>query len=164
MEQPVSTPQDFKAKSNRMAILTLPSGATIKVKNPGGLRMFMKNGVIPNSLLPMVEEAINGGTEPDLKALSKDGEISLDIVQDMMSLIDHVTVTCWVLPPVLPVPENEEDRDEELLYADEVMDDDKLFVFQWVTGGTKDLERFRQEQAVALDGMARVPDVEATTQ
>jgi len=63
------------------------------------------------------------------------------------------------MPPVLPIPENEQNRDPELLYVDEVLDDDKVFVFQWVTGGTRDLEQFRQEHQAAMDNLERLSDV-----
>ena len=39
----------------------------------------------------------------------------------------------------------EDARDEDTLYADEVDLNDKSFIFQFVLGGTADLERFRQE-------------------
>lgn len=40
----------------------------------------------------------------------------------------------------------EGERDEDALYADEVDLEDKNFVFQFATGGTADVERFREEQ------------------
>ncbi|MCA1800470.1 MAG: hypothetical protein LC687_04965 [Actinobacteria bacterium] len=164
MTKPIATPQDFKAKANRTAILDLPSGATIQVRNPGGLKVFMKNGMIPNSLLPMVQEAINGGKGFDASDLMTEGKLDLGLVNDMMRIVDEVTMECWVMPPVLPAPEDEASRDDELLYVDEVLEDDKMFVFQWVTGGTRDLATFRKEQAAALDGLAGVADAGETTE
>ena len=53
-------------------------------------------------------------------------------------------VQCSVEPKVHPAPEDEADRDDDLLYPDDIEDMDKMFVFQWVSGGTTDLETFRQ--------------------
>lgn len=39
----------------------------------------------------------------------------------------------------------EDARDEDTLYADEVSMEDKQFIFQFSTGGTADVERFREE-------------------
>lgn len=39
----------------------------------------------------------------------------------------------------------EDDRNEDILYTDEIMFEDKSFIFQYALGGSKDLERFRAE-------------------
>lgn len=155
----ISTVQDFKSKSKRIATLELPSGAVIQAKNSGSMSVFMKAGVIPNSLMAIVQESMASGQQPDMSSVLKDGNLDLDMVRDMLDVINTVTVECWVMPPVLPIPENEQDRDPELLYVDEVLDDDKVFVFQWVTGGTRDLEQFRQEHQAAMDNLERLSDV-----
>jgi hypothetical protein len=49
------------------------------------------------------------------------------------------------------VPEGE--RFEDQLYADEIELMDKLFTFQYVSGGSSDLERFRQELGQSVDGV-----------
>lgn len=36
-------------------------------------------------------------------------------------------------------------RDEDTLYADQVVLDDKMFIFQFAVGGTADVEQFREE-------------------
>jgi len=155
----ISTVQDFKSKSKRIATLELPSGAVIQAKNSGSMSVFMKAGVIPNSLMAIVQESMASGQQPDMSSVLKDGNLDLDMVRDMLDVINTVTVECWVMPPVLPIPENEQNRDPELLYVDEVLDDDKVFVFQWVTGGTRDLEQFRQEHQAAMDNLERLSDV-----
>lgn len=155
----ISTVQDFKSRSKRIATLELPSGAVIQAKNSGSMSVFMKAGVIPNSLMAIVQESMASGQQPDMSSVLKDGNLDLDMVRDMLDVINTVTVECWVMPPVLPIPENEQDRDPELLYVDEVLDDDKVFVFQWVTGGTRDLEQFRQEHQAAMDNLERLSDV-----
>lgn len=143
---------DFKKKRN--GIFELPSGLMIRLRNPGGMGMFLKQGMIPNSLMPVVDKALKG-EKPSTEDIMPTGGVDDSMVQDMMGLMNHIVVTCAVDPKVLPVPESEDDRDDELLYVDELEDNDKMFIFQWVTGGTSDLETFRQrhaENVAALGG------------
>lgn len=56
----------------------------------------------------------------------------------------------------------EADRDPDLLYADNVDLDDKIFVFNFAVGGTRDLERFRREQAASLASISGGQGVENT--
>jgi hypothetical protein len=51
----------------------------------------------------------------------------------------------------------EGERDKSTLYADQVLMDDKTFIFQWCLGGTRDLEQFRKQ---ADPGLGVVPDSE----
>lgn len=138
-----SKASDFK--NRRSTTLELPSGLRMFVRNPGGLRMFMAGGMIPNSLMPLVQKAVDKGRKVDMEDVVKDGQVDDQLVEDMMSLMDTIVVKVAVEPEVHPVPENEDERDDELLYADEIEEMDKMFIFQWVTGGTRDLAQFRKE-------------------
>ena len=142
----------FKKRSG--GLLTLPSGETVKVKNPGGIRAFISAGMIPNSLMSLVESSLAGKPIDIKDALAPDGEINTDMVTDMMALNDRITMACVVEPKVYPVPEDEEDRQDDRLYVDELEDDDKMFIFQWATGGTKDISQFRRELSSAMDSLA----------
>lgn len=51
--------------------------------------------------------------------------------------------------PVLEVIPQDE-RDEDVLYTDIVDMDDKMFIFNYVVGGSTDLEQFRQEYGDSL--------------
>lgn len=155
---------DWKKKSG--SDLQLPSGHTCRVRNPG-MKAFLSAGLIPNSLIPIVTEALSRGESPSGGASKQDeqiekklqDELSSDpkLLTDMMDAIDNVTVYCVLQPKVNPTPVKElvqadgsvelvEDfdaKDPELLYVDEVDFEDKTFIFNWAVGGTRDLERFR---------------------
>lgn len=165
--------QDFKKASRVSANLELPSGAVVEVKNPGGMKMFLTGGAIPNSLMGIVQDAMDSGKgikDEEMADLitAENGELNKDLLADMMTMIDNVTVNCWVMPPVTPLPENDGEegveRDPELLYVDEVLEEDKLFVFQWATGGTKDIEQFRSEHNESLESLARLTGMEDTSE
>ena len=176
----VSQIGDFRSRMR--ATLELPSGLFVKVKNPGGLTAFIANGTIPNSLLQVVQSALNEGSKED--AVKQAATLAKDVesMNDMMRLLDIVAVNVIKEPAVqlaptpddvkrhnLLFPENQvEDpddlRDEDkYLYTDEIEDLDKQFLFQWVTGGTKDLEKFRQQQESNVAALSAVHEAEAGT-
>lgn len=139
-EEQVSSLADFKAKKGK--VVTLPSGLSMRLSSPG-MTTFLQSGMIPNSLMATITEALNKGKAPDMSQVNLEDSEELN---GMLHMIDVVTYRCAVEPRVLPVPEDEdEERDPDLLYVDELDDYDKLFIFQWATGGTTDVERFRHE-------------------
>lgn len=58
------------------------------------------------------------------------------------------------------IPEDE--RDEDILYTDEVDSADKMFIFNFVVGGSRDIERFRDEFGDALATVQPGEDVADT--
>lgn len=146
--------QDWK--SSNAHEVEVPSGNVALVRRKG-MQAFLKKGMIPNSLMPIVQKAIKSG-DFDMK----EGLENLDekMLQDIMDMYDTVVVECVVQPKVTAVPTDDEgnalpydQREEGLLYVDEVDFEDKVFLFQWVVGGTKDLEQFRQQQSAAVDNV-----------
>lgn len=144
--------------------LPLPSGNVCLIRNPG-LGVFIEQGLIPNSLLPIVEKAIGEGkgiAPKQAKELAADPEM----LKDMGRLTNEVVCYCVLKPVVLPVPtkaqedDPEPERDPNALYVDELDLTDKMFIFQWVVGGTRDTERFREQSADAVAALADVADVD----
>lgn len=160
----IASPQDFKKKAKNRVELTLPTGAVILAKGLTNMRAFLKSGVIPNSLLTIIQESIDKGVEPDMDQLLQpkgdSNEVDPQSLDDMLALIDNATVECWILPPTAFPPENDEDRRDDVLYTDEIDDQDKLFVFQWAIGGSDDLETFRKEQVAGMDRLRSGQNVE----
>lgn len=146
-----SSPQDFKKKRGN-GLVELPSGLVIKLKNPGGLGVFLKKGIIPNSLMGVVHDSLEG-KKTNADEVAKSIGVDETAIEEMVELLDNILITCAVEPKVFPVPEDENDRDDDLLYADEIEETDKMFVFQWMTGGTSDLESFRERYSKGLADM-----------
>lgn len=168
--EPTSVSEWKKAKG---LPLDLPSGKTALCRNPG-MKAFLAAGLIPNSLIPLVTEALERGGSPS-GGVSKAAKEAIDkklteqmkgdpkFLEEMMDAIDNITIYCVIKPPVrsdkwteddlaaeLCTPAQvgriipEADRDERQLYIDEVDFDDKQHIFQWAVGGTRSLERFRK--------------------
>lgn len=127
------------------APMTLPSGNVMKLRR-AGFQTFMAAGIIPNSLMSIVESAVSRGQSPDISTMTQTPE---QLVQ-MLEMVDAAVIFCSVEPKVQAMPSDEDEREVELLYVDEVDDEDKMFIFGWSTGGTADVEQFRKESADLL--------------
>lgn len=144
---------DFKKKAG--GIMELPSGAFVKVRNPGGMKAFLEAGIVPNSLMTIVNNALETGTQPDMSKLSgEDGQMDEKTLNEMLELMDNITIMVVKDPVISPAPGSEDDRSDDELYIDELDTEDKMFLFQWATGGTRDLEQFRSELADGVEHLS----------
>lgn len=130
--------------------LEMPSGNTALVQRPG-VQAFLVQGLIPNSLMSIIQKAMKSNKEPDFDKAFQEMMDDPTKLADVFSLADAVTVATVVEPRVLPVPPKGEDRDPDLLYVDQVDLEDKLFILNYAVGGTRDLERFREEQEESVE-------------
>ncbi len=137
----------------------LPSGKFIVLSN-ASLSAFITTGQIPNSLMSMITGAVNS---KKAKGKSTAQDTMDGILEDPQALNDMFTAVdvyvCGVAmdPKIYMVPEG--DRDDDLLYIDEVEMSDKMFIFQRGIGGTTDLESFRRELATGVDLVQQREDV-----
>lgn len=143
---------DFKKRLG--GIQELPSGLIVRIKNPGGLKSFIGSGQIPNSLMIIIDKGIKSGQAPQPAELMPEGKIDPKLLEDMNTLLNVITMGVIVEPKINPIPENEDDRLDTELYVDEIPEDDKQFLFQWISGGTRDLEIFRKQLDASLDAVA----------
>lgn len=162
-------PQDVELPSGNVALLR-----QIPITDMLAQKMF------PDSLSSIISEKVGQGTTKDAKSKGKDGktvvkEPSNDDIKDVMGdpdkilelfdLFDKVLASAVVEPKVKYHKEDSgevidwADRDDEFLYTDQVDLEDKLFIFNYCIGGSKDLERFRTEFGDALGGMEAVSGV-----
>lgn len=150
--------KSWKKRTKEGLLVRVPSGNTAFIRTPG-MEVFLEQGLIPNALLPLITESFQRGGPPkdeDLVGMLKDKEK----LQEIIDMANAVTVYCCIDPVVEPIPvygpEHEKagkvipvgskDRNEDLLYVDEVDFNDKMFILGTATGGVEALERFREEQ------------------
>lgn len=141
------TPVAAWKKSAQSPLLTLPSGNVMRVKKIG-LQALMKTGKMPNSLMAYADAAVKKGkkqevTEKQMVEILQDE----DQVREIANFMDTVTIICAEEPEVHPLPDDGVEKDPDLLYVDEIDEEDKSFLFQAVMGGTTDVETFRAEQS-----------------
>lgn len=59
---------------------------------------------------------------------------------------------------------HEAERDDNIVYTDEIDIDDKTFIFNFVVGGTRDVEQFRAEYSDAVADVQSGEDVEMSSE
>lgn len=160
-------------KRNKGEDLDLPSGNTALVKRPGPAALMSK-GLLPDELTPIVQEAIRSGKgmKPEKQAdLVSDPDKIAGMLEGMDKMLALVVVEPSVAfhkyqdsdvanPEVLGgkvtkemvgkvIPEDERDPDK-FIYTDEVDFEDKMFIFNYAVGGTRDHARFREELSAGV--------------
>lgn len=177
-EVQVSTAKSFKQKKGQ--VIELPSGNVVRAQR-AGLQSFLLKGNVPNGLMTIVSESLEKGKTMDVsKMVGEEGQVDMDMVKEMYEVTNALVIACMIEPKVEPVPTDEdlevynakhpdavlEDvndlRDDELLYVDELDDEDKMFLFQWCSGGTDDVATFREEARASLDAVAKSQSAGAT--
>jgi len=125
-----------------------------------GVQGLIKLGIL-DSMDTLTALVATGITEISGKITAADAAKMAGVSEKMeeaIGLIDSIVMAAVVEPRVYPIPKpktvtdasgNEvlvpaEPRDPELLYADDVDLDDKLFIMDWTIGGSADYRAFRQ--------------------
>ncbi len=160
----ISTAKSFK--KSRGGVLELPSGHAVRARRIG-LETFLEQGDVPNPLIPIVEEALEKGRGADPRALmNADAENTIDMkmVNDMLLMMNNVVCKAVTEPTIHNVPLDDEgnkipigyrgDDEDETVYVDEIDYEDKMFIYQWVMGGTDDIATFRKEAEEGLAALA----------
>lgn len=165
--KPISSAKGWK-KANAAEELTLPSGEVCLVKRPG-LPQLLADNVLPDVLMPIAMKAISSGQSGD--TMSKEQSQAMigemvekeDGIASLFDATDRITAHCVVQPRCLyhrrevspgkweTIPD--EDREEDCIYTDWVEEQDKMFIFNFVVGGTRDLMRFREQLGESMDGV-----------
>jgi hypothetical protein len=139
----------------------MPSGNYMRIKKVG-LQALIKTGTMPNALMGIAQKAVEKGSKVD--GVSDEEMLSLlqdpKKVEQIGTFMDKVVMMCAQEPQVHPLPDQGVERDEEMLYIDEVEDEDKMFIFQVVTGGTTDVAAFREEHGATMAAIRGREDVE----
>lgn len=130
----------------------LPSGKYMVLKHTS-LAMFLQTGVIPNSLMQMIQSAMSDKTgkkvEIEVAKLLEQPEG----LKDLFEAVDAFICATALEPKVHPTPADGDDRKDDLLYADEIDLEDKMFVFTSAVGGVDEVAPFRKE---STSGVGRV--------
>lgn len=150
-------------KKNKPVELELPSGEVCLARRPG-IESLLADNVFGDNVLPMIQKSINAGKGGKPAELDEDEILkNPSLITDVMSSFDRVTVKVVVEPKVAyhrrqvngtweEIPHSE--RDDEIVYTDEVDMADKMFLFQWATGGSADLAKFREQSGPRLAALA----------
>jgi hypothetical protein len=136
------------------------------------MEVLLRQGNIPNALMPIIRKWLTEGAEgKEVDERAMIGEVlkDADHLSSLMQMFDDVTMAVVVRPKILPAPRDpetgeilpDENRDvtdafgNEVAYIDWVPFEDKSYLMNYAVGGTRDVERFRNEEeslAAVLDG------------
>lgn len=147
--------------------LELPSGNVCLARRVG-LQSFLKRGMIPNSLLPIIENSLKQGkpVQPDNPMAGV--KLDLESINSILDLQDEVTLSAVIEPKVARIPVEGDldyhERDPDKLYIDDVDQEDKAYIFSWAVGGVSDLEQFRERQREGVDLVRTFEDVGDATE
>lgn len=169
VEAPVDPEQDYQVLSSdeqvtsaaewagaRGVVLLLPSGNRCRVRT-SGFQALIAAGQIPNSLLPLVQEALAAGQRRqaiDESALLTKMLADPQSLNALMKMYDDVVLFSVLEPRVLPVPLDgngqpvpihDRPTDVEGVWVDMVDLSEKTAIFNFAARGTGQLEPFRQE-------------------
>jgi hypothetical protein len=149
-----------------------------------GVQGLIKMNVLDSfdTLTNLVSGKIAEITSGDMNAgnLKTIAEASPELKQ-VLVLLDRITLATVVEPKVYPVPEGESEseivnaegrpvgvlvtgRNPDRLYVDDVDLEDKLFIMQFVVGGSADLSEFRGATSAVVGGVEDVEDVRLPTE
>lgn len=137
--------------------IELPSGKFIVLSN-ASLSSFILTGQIPNSLMSVITSSVNSKKKVGKEAMDNILE-NPKALEDMFKSVDIYVCAVALDPKIHPMPEDPEERDDDLLYIDEIEQSDKMYIFQRGIGGTTDLETFRRELAAGVDLVQQREDV-----
>lgn len=137
----------------------LPSGQWVDMKPPN-LEALVAAGVLDkmDSLTSIVDKKHikpkkSGGRvtqELDAGSLMQDTDNLLKVIE----VADKVTVFMVLTPKVKLAPADDSEREENQVYTDMIGLEDKMFIFQYASGGGTDLESFRGKLQSNMDNVA----------
>ena len=165
---------------NEPTDLKVPSGQKCLVQNPG-VEGLMKAGVINDidSLTALVDQKHIKPNDRKAKKGSKaaakqdaaiDREAMKKLLSDpekmanMLHVVDRVVCHVVIKPEVRMTPNDPTSRKKGVIYADMIDLTDKMFIFQFVVGGTSNLEQFRGQLGAAVGSVESVEDVEGSSE
>lgn len=148
--------------------LEMPSGQIALVRRPG-IQQLMVEGVLHkmDNLTALVDKKYikKGGTGKPSDNIDVGGLIGdPEAMSQILHTVDRVVCAVVVRPQVQMTPNDPTRRIPGVIYADSVDLQDKMFIFNWSVGGSKDLESFRRESEAIVGGLAAGDAVEPETE
>ena len=145
--------------------LTFPSGQVALVRRPG-MQGLMKAGILHSmdSLTPFVAQHKDAASGRKPKELGFEEVLkNPKMLDEMVHILDRVLTYCVVKPEIQMTPNDVTRRQPNVVYADQVELDDKLFLLNFAVGGTRDLERFRIESEAAVGSLHNSKEEQGTS-
>lgn len=152
------------AQGEQLTDLEVPSGQLCQARRPG-LEGLLKAGIVHNfdTLTKMIGQQAQKVKGRPVKS---DEQLMQDILADPAKIdeLTHVInkIVCYVVvqPKIAYPPNDPTSRANDVIYADMIDLEDRMFIMNWALGGVRDLERFRGEHESALGSLGDQPEAE----
>lgn len=144
-----------------------PSGQMCLAQRPG-LEGMIKAGLLKdfNALAGIVGVKIDAKKNPAKALKAAQGKISAEklfenpeMLDNMLHMVNKITCHVVVEPEVHMPPNDVTNRKRDLIYADDIDLNDRMFLFNWAMGGSNDLDSFRAGLNANVADMADVQGV-----
>lgn len=153
--------------------VTVPSGQTCQCRRPG------MQGLIAKGILDKMDILTATVNDKHISRVKKGKAAAEQIVDDpakLLEVLDSIDkVLCYiVVQPALsrPVVEEQDDdgntverpieddeREEGVVYTDRIDVEDKMFLFNFAVGGTRDVATFRQQSQAVVGSLGIQQDL-----
>lgn len=145
--------------------LECPSGQLCQVRRPG-VEGLISAGLLKetDSLTSLVEnkhvKRVKGEKQVDVGKLMNDTDALTKVLKVVDKIVAYIVIQPSLRLPSITGPNGEElpmldeDREQGVIYTDMVDLIDRMFIFQYAVGGSKDIEQFRKQLNESSGGMA----------
>lgn len=162
--RPAAPPKPTKASSveewgsDDTELLTFPSGKTALIERVP-LTTLLAENMLGDSLSAIAARAVDNAqdmSQSDIKDMAADPAK----VNEALDALDKIAVKCFIEPAVLYFKDDDGnviprgDRKPGTLYSDRIGHEDKIFLFQVISGGSRDLQRFREQLEESVAGIS----------
>lgn len=172
---PVSTDSKYAPTSwgaEVLGDLVVPSGQTCQVRRPG-MQGLIAEGILDRMdiLTAMVNdqhiERVKKGRRPDrVNEITSDPAKILEVLNSVDRVVAYIVTQPTVRRPVVTDDEGverrieDDDREPGVIYTDLIDVEDKMFLFNYAVGGTRDVARFREQSDAVVGGVDSLEAVE----
>jgi len=153
--QPLQVSSAADWNSDTHEVLQLPSGKVVKIERIP-LTALLAENLLGDSLSVLASQAVEHGQGMDTSAIKEMGK-DPEKIKEAFDAFDRVTARCVVEPKVVfykDKPANPAEVDPNVVYSDRIDINDKIFIFQVISGGSTDLQRFRVELPESVAGVS----------
>jgi hypothetical protein len=144
--------------SDDTELLEFPSGKVARIERVP-LTTLLAENLLGDSLSAMASRAVDsaqGMDSEEIRAMAGDP----DKVKEAFDAFDRIAVKCFIEPEVAYYKDDDgavisrANRESGRLYSDRIDLNDKVFLFQVISGGSRDLQRFREQLGESVAGIS----------
>ena len=124
-----------RMEHNKVELVEMPSKVVFEIRRPDLVKM-VKNGLIPADIAVDIQ----------VEAEKENPKLNGRQFQEYCKMLDAVAIASIVTPEVRNGEVTDSDYDNGIISVDDIDQDDKAFIFNYVNTGVKDLKPFRKEE------------------